>query len=299
MVMLKNKYGLNSNVKKLKNVILKHPKDAFKSQSNIDGQWQELNFIAKPDYKIALKQYDKLLNILDDNNVSMNFLPSDNETFLDSIYTHDPMFMTPDGAIIGNMGKQFRKKETDMIEEYLINNNIPILGKIKNNGTMEGGDVIWINKSTVAVGLTYRTNIEGINQLENILSKISITLIKVDLPHWSGPTDVLHLMSLISPLKDKLFLIYEKLIPISFLNFLRSIDINFIHIEESEYETLACNVLPLSEDKCLIVKGNPKTRSIIEKSGIETLEIDASEICYKGSGGPTCITRPIQRDLII
>jgi N-dimethylarginine dimethylaminohydrolase len=119
------------------------------------------------------------------------------------------------------------------------------------------------------------------------------------LPHWSGPTDVLHLMSLISPLKDKLFLIYEKLIPISFLNFLRSIDINFIHIEESEYETLACNVLPLSEDKCLIVKGNPKTRSIIEKSGIETLEIDASEICYKGSGGPTCITRPIQRDLII
>ena len=299
MVMLKNKYGLNSNVKKLKNVILKHPKDAFKSQSNIDGQWQELNFIAKPDYKIALKQYDKLLNILDDNNVSMNFLPSDKETFLDSIYTHDPMFMTPDGAIIGNMGKQFRKKETDMIEEYLINNNIPILGKIKNNGTMEGGDVIWINKSTVAVGLTYRTNIEGINQLENILSKISITLIKVDLPHWSGPTDVLHLMSLISPLKDKLFLIYEKLIPISFLNFLRSIDINFIHIEESEYETLACNVLPLSEDKCLIVKGNPKTRSIIEKSGIETLEIDASEICYKGSGGPTCITRPIHRDLII
>jgi len=299
MVMLKNKYGLNSNVKKLKNVILKHPKDAFKSQSNIDGQWEELNFIAKPDYKIALKQYDKLLNILDDNNVSMNFLPSDKETFLDSIYTHDPMFMTPDGAIIGNMGKQFRKKETDMIEEYLINNNIPILGKIKNNGTMEGGDVIWINKSTVAVGLTYRTNIEGINQLENILSKISITLIKVDLPHWSGPTDVLHLMSLISPLKDKLFLIYEKLIPISFLNFLRSIDINFIHIEESEYETLACNVLPLSEDKCLIVKGNPKTRSIIEKSGIETLEIDASEICYKGSGGPTCITRPIQRDLII
>ena len=299
MVMLKNKYGLNSNVKKLKNVILKHPKDAFKSQSNIDGQWQELNFIAKPDYKIALKQYDKLLNILDDNNVSMNFLPSDNETFLDSIYTHDPMFMTPDGAIIGNMGKQFRKKETDMIEEYLINNNIPILGKIKNNGTMEGGDVIWINKSTVAVGLTYRTNIEGINQLENILSKISITLIKVDLPHWSGPSDVLHLMSLISPLKDKLFLIYEKLIPISFLNFLRSIDINFIHIEESEYETLACNVLPLSEYKCLIVKGNPKTRSIIEKSGIETLEIDASEICYKGSGGPTCITRPIHRDLII
>jgi N-dimethylarginine dimethylaminohydrolase len=297
--MLKNKYGLNSNVRKLKNVILKHPKDAFKSQINIDEQWQKLNFIDKPDYKIVLKQYDQLLNILTDNNVNLNFLPSDKETFLDSIYTHDPMFMTPDGAIIGNMGKNLRKKEPEMMEKYLICNDIPILGKIKNEGTMEGGDVIWINKSTVAAGLTYRTNMEGIKQLENILSEINVTLIKVDLPHWDGPTDVLHLMSLISPLKDRLFLIYEKLIPISFLNFLRSIDINFIHIEESEYETLACNILPLSEDKCLIVKGNPQTRSVIDKAGIETIEIDASDICYKGSGGPTCITRPIYRDLII
>ncbi len=235
MVMLKNKYGLNSNVRKLKNVILKHPKDAFKSQINIDEQWQKLNFIDKPDYKIVLKQYDQLLNILTDNNVNLNFLPSDKETFLDSIYTHDPMFMTPDGAIIGNMGKNLRKKEPEMMEKYLICNDIPILGKIKNEGTMEGGDVIWINKSTVAAGLTYRTNMEGIKQLENILSEINVTLIKVDLPHWDGPTDVLHLMSLISPLKDRLFLIYEKLIPISFLNFLISIDINFIHIEESEY----------------------------------------------------------------
>ena len=71
--------------------------------------------------------------------------------------------------------------------------------------------------------------------------------------------------------------------------------VKFLNIDESEYNTLACNVLPLSENKCLIVSGNDKTRSIIDRTGIETIEFEASEICYKGSGGPTCITRPIHR----
>lgn len=295
MVMLKNKIGLNSNVKTLKNVILKKPKDAFKSQKFIDEYWESLNFISKPEYKKAIHQYDNLIKILNDNHVGINYLPSDDRTYLDSIYTHDPMFMTPEGAIIGNMGKELRKDETLMMEDYFIKNNLPILGKIKNTGTLEGGDVIWIDKSTVAVGLTYRTNAEGIKQLENILSKINVNLIKVDLPHWDGPNDVLHLMSLISPLQEKLFLIYEKLIPVGFLNFLKSKNIKFLNIDESEYNTLACNVLPLSENKCLIVSGNDKTRSIIDRTGIETIEFEASEICYKGSGGPTCITRPIHR----
>ncbi|MFL2768138.1 MAG: dimethylarginine dimethylaminohydrolase family protein [Dehalococcoidia bacterium] len=293
--MLKNKIGLNSNVKTLKSVILKHPKDAFKSQKFIDDHWESLNFISKPKYNKAILQYENLIKILNDNNVDIHYLPSDDQTYLDSIYTHDPMFMTQQGAIFGNMGKELRKYETLMMEEYFIKNNLPILGKIKDKGSLEGGDVIWVDKSTVAVGLTYRTNAEGINQLENILSKIGVNLIKVDLPHWDGPNNVLHLMSLISPLQEKLFLIYEKLIPVGFLNFLKAKNIKFLNIDESEYDTLACNVLPLSENKCLIVSGNDKTRSVIDRSGIETIEFEASEICYKGSGGPTCITRPILR----
>lgn len=293
--MLKNKIGLNSNVKTLKSAILKHPKDAFKSQKFIDDHWESLNFISKPKYDKAILQYENLIKILNDNNVDIHYLPSDDQTYLDSIYTHDPMFMTQQGAIFGNMGKELRKYETLMMEEYFIKNNLPILGKIKDKGSLEGGDVIWVDKSTVAVGLTYRTNAEGINQLENILSKIGVNLIKVDLPHWDGPNNVLHLMSLISPLQEKLFLIYEKLIPVGFLNFLKAKNIKFLNIDESEYDTLACNVLPLSENKCLIVSGNDKTRSVIDRSGIETIEFEASEICYKGSGGPTCITRPILR----
>jgi len=290
------KYGLNSNVSTLKTVLLKDPKAAFKSQKTIDLQWQNLNFIEKPDYKKSIIQYGKFVNILNDNHVEVLFIPEDEKTSLDSIYTHDPMFMTPNGAVIGNMGKKQRKPETIMMKSYLDEMGIPIFGEIDNGGTLEGGDAIWINDKTVAVGLTYRTNNEGINQLRKILSTISVELICVDLPHWNGPVDVLHLMSLISPLKEDLFLIYEKLLPVGFLEFLNKIAIKTISIADEDYDTLGCNVLPLSTTKCLITNGNDRTTKIIEDNGIEVIEFQASEICYKGSGGPTCLTRPLYRD---
>jgi len=290
------KYGLNSNVSTLKTVLLKDPKAAFKSQKTIDLQWQNLNFIERPDFKKSIIQYEKFVDILNDNHVQILFIPEDDETSLDSIYTHDPMFMTPNGAVIGNMGKKQRKPETAMMKKYLYETGIPILGEINNGGTLEGGDAIWIKDKIAAVGLTYRTNNEGVNQLRKILSSISVELICVDLPHWNGPVDVLHLMSLISPLKEDLFLIYEKLLPVGFLKLLNNLDIKTISIADEDYDTLGCNVLPLSTTKCLITKGNDRTTKIIEQNGIEVIEFQASEICYKGSGGPTCLTRPIYRD---
>ena len=289
------KYGLNSNVSTLKTVLLKNPQAAFKSQKTIDLQWQDLNFIDKPDFKKSVTQYENFIDILNDNNVEILYIPEDEITSLDSIYTHDPIFMTPNGAVIGNMGKTQRKPETIMMKNYLNEIGVPILGEIINDATLEGGDVIWIDEKTVAAGLTYRTNNKGIDQLRKILSTISIEVISVDLPHWNGPVDVLHLMSLISPLNENLFLIYKKLLPIGLLKLLKKLDIKTISIADEDYDSLGCNVLPLSTTKCLITSGNNKTCKIIEENGIEVIEFQASEICYKGSGGPTCLTRPIYR----
>ena len=289
------KYGLNSNVSTLKTVLLKNPQAAFKSQKTIDLQWQDLNFIDKPDFKKSVTQYENFIDILNDNNVEILYIPEDEITSLDSIYTHDPIFMTPNGAVIGNMGKTQRKPETIMMKNYLNEIGVPIFGEIINDATLEGGDVIWIDEKTVTAGLTYRTNNKGIDQLRKILSTISIEVISVDLPHWNGPVDVLHLMSLISPLNENLFLIYKKLLPIGLLKLLKKLDIKTISIADEDYDSLGCNVLPLSTTKCLITSGNDKTFKIIEENGIEVIEFQASEICYKGSGGPTCLTRPIYR----
>ena len=110
------KYGLNSNSSTLRTVLLKSPKAAFKSQKIIDLQWQNLNFLERPEFNKSIIQYEKFVDILNENNVQILFLPEDDKTSLDSIYTHDPMFMTPKGAVIGNMGKKQRKPETTMMK---------------------------------------------------------------------------------------------------------------------------------------------------------------------------------------
>ena len=131
------KYGLNSNVSTLRTVLLKDPEAAFKSQKTIDLQWENLNFIEKPDFKKSIIQYEKFVDILNNNNVEILYLPEDEKTSLDSIYTHDPMFMTPNGAVIGNMGKKQREPETLMMKNYLDEIGIPIFGEIVNEGTLE------------------------------------------------------------------------------------------------------------------------------------------------------------------
>ena len=137
-------------------------------------------------------------------------LPSDNETNLDSIYTHDPGISTSKGIIICNMGKKERKNEPKALRSFLIHKNIPVVGEIKYPGIIEGGDVLWINKRTIAVGEGYRTNRQGIQQLKEILSDQVDNIIPVSLPHWRGPESCLHLMSNISPIDHNLYLIYPK-----------------------------------------------------------------------------------------
>jgi N-dimethylarginine dimethylaminohydrolase len=222
-------------------------------------------------------------------------LPRDEETDLDSIYTHDAGIATSTGIIICNMGKETRKNETKALKSFLIHNNIPVIGEIKFPGIIEGGDAIWINEHTIAVGQGYRTNKEGIQQLKEILRSQLVDIISVPLPHYLGPENCLHLMSNVSPIDHDLFLIYPKLLPARFIEFLKSVNIKLINVPDEEYESMACNVLSLAPKKCIMMSGNPITKSLLESNNVEVFTYDGSEISLKGAGGPTCLTRPIYR----
>jgi N-dimethylarginine dimethylaminohydrolase len=222
-------------------------------------------------------------------------LPSDDETTLDSIYTHDAGIATSKGIIICNMGKKARKNEPKALKNFLFHNNISVVGEIKYPGIIEGGDIIWINKRTIAVGEGYRTNKEGIQQLKDILGNEIDDIIPVPLPHWLGPKSCLHLMSNVSPIDHNLFLIYPRLLPTRFIEFLKSLNIKLINVPDEEYESMACNVLSLAPKKCIMMSGNPTTQTLLESNNVEVSTYDGSEISLKGAGGPTCLTRPIYR----
>ncbi|MDG2265746.1 MAG: arginine deiminase family protein [Candidatus Marinimicrobia bacterium] len=290
-----NKIKCNSMVDPLRRVIMKNPETAWKSTNNIKKYWKNLNFISEPKFDKAVFQYNKLISLIESFGIEILMLPRDEETDLDSIYTHDAGIATSTGIIICNMGKETRKNETKALKSFLIHNNIPVIGEIKFPGIIEGGDAIWINEHTIAVGQGYRTNKEGIQQLKEILRSQVVDIIPVPLPHYLGPENCLHLMSNVSPIDHDLFLIYPKLLPARFIEFLKSVNIKLINVPDEEYESMACNVLSLAPKKCIMMSGNPITKSLLESNNVEVFTYDGSEISLKGAGGPTCLTRPIYR----
>ncbi|MDZ7364124.1 MAG: arginine deiminase family protein [candidate division KSB1 bacterium] len=180
--------------------------------------------------------------------------------------------------------------------EFFSKMNVPILGVIAGNGRLEGGDVVWLDERTLAVGRGYRTNDEGIRQLQQLLKDLVDEVVVVPLPHWRGPHEVLHLMSLISPIDVDLALVCSKLLPVPFRERLLARGFRLLEVPDEEYESMGCNVLAIAPRKCMMLAGNPRTKALLMNEGVEVWEYLGEEISRKGAGGPTCLTRPIWRE---
>ena len=288
-------FNCNNMVDPIKKILLNHPKNAFINQEKINSEFEELNFFDAPDYHESLYEYDAFIKILKSHNIELYFLDENNTNTIDSIYVHDPFIISNNGAIICNMGKNNRVSETESIKVFLKENDIPILGEISNAGKLEGGDIVWIDRHNIAVGIGYRSNIEGVKQLGEILSGIVKNIIPVPLPHWNGPSDCLHLMSNLSPIDSNLFLVYSRLLPVAFIQYLKENNIELLEVPDEEYKTMACNVLAISPREVIMLEGNPLTKKLLKRKNVIVHSYKGSEISIKGAGGPTCLTKPFLR----
>jgi arginine deiminase len=235
------------------------------------------------------------VELLESHVPEIHYLPLHDRAGLDSLYVHDPVVMTSAGAVLCNMGKDQRRGEPEALGEFLQGLDIPILGSISGEGRLEGGDVVHFDKNTLAVAEGYRTNREGIEQLQKLTKGLISDFQIVPLPHWNGPADVLHLMSIISPVDQDLAVVYSRLMPVPFREWLIRRGIKLVDVPDVEFETMGCNVLAVSARNCIMLKGNPRTRQMLEDEGAKVWEYEGNEISRKGAGGPTCLTRPLLR----
>ena len=288
-------FNCNNMVDPIKKILLNHPKNAFLNQNKINSEFKELKFFDAPDYDESLNEYEAFIDILKFHNIELYFLAGNNTNTIDSIYAHDPFIISNDGAIICNMGKKNRISEIENVKIFLKNNEIPIIGEISAPGKLEGGDIVWIDKHNIAIGIGYRSNIEGAKQLGEILSDCVKNIIPVPLPHWNGPNDCLHLMSNLSPIDSNLFLVFSKLLPVQFIQYLKENKIELIEVPFKEYETMACNVLAIAPREVIMLEGNPITKNLLENENVIVHTYKGSEISLKGAGGPTCLTKPFLR----
>jgi N-dimethylarginine dimethylaminohydrolase len=281
----------------LRTVLLKQPLAAFRDQARVDREWRSLGFTAPPDVLAAQREYAEFIALLDaDMPLEVVLLEVDDTTTLDSIYVRDASIVSAAGLILGRMGKPARAAEPAAQRRACQDWPLHIAGAIVSPGTLEGGDVLWLDERTIAVGRGYRTNDEGIRQLRAILGHTIDDLIVVPLPHWRGAGDVFHLMSIISPVDDNLAVVYLPLMPVPFVEQLSARGMQFVEVPDAEFETMGANVLAVGPRDCVMVAGNPETQARLEAAGARVRTYDGTNISLKGGGGPTCLTRPLSRE---
>ena len=284
-----NEYG------KIMRIGLRHARDAFLDPDTIAAQWKQLNYHSEPSFEAALTEYDGFVEALDLAGADVHFLPSAETLSIDAIYVRDASIPSPAGVIRCNMGKPAREAEPGVNGAGYDEDGVKIAGAITGDGRIEGGDFVWLDDNTCAVANGYRTNPEGIRQLKALLGD-DVHVEVCPLPHYKGPGDVFHLMSILSPLDRDLALVYSPLMPVPFRNWLLERGLDFVEVPDEEFESMGCNVLATAPRRCVMVEGNPETRRRLEAAGCDVHTYNASEISRKGEGGPTCLTRPLERE---
>ena len=279
-------YDARSMTAPLRRVLVRPPQPA-------DGtRWQEYGWRAEPDFARAGAEHDTLRGLLEAAGAEV-VVAQGEAANPDAIYAYDPLLVGAQGAVLLRPGKDGRLGEPDAFVADLARAGVPVAARIEAPGTVDGGDTLWLDERTLLAGRGYRTNAPGVEQLAAAFPDAEV--ISYDLPHWNGRGEVMHLMSLISPLDEDLALVYPRLAPVRLLELLAERGIETVEVPDDEFETMGPNVLALGPRRALALEGNDETRRRMEAAGVAVVTYKGDEISRKGDGGPTCLTRPILR----
>ncbi len=283
-------YGGQSMVAPLQTVLVRRPDEAFGAADPLLWHYTDQCYLP-----LAQQEHDAFVNTLLGNGVEVVYHDAALPDHADAIFVHDPVLMTDRGAIILRMGKPLRTGEEEAMALTLQRLGVPILYRLSGEATAEGGDLLWLDERTLAVGLGFRTNAAGFAQLGDALAGSGVTLVPVQLPYFEGPEACLHLMSLISLVDVDLAVVYRPLLPVPFYRLLVERGIELIDVSDEEFATMGTNVLALGPRRCLMLDHNHETRAALEAAGCRVVTYRGDEMSLKAEGGATCLTRPILR----
>jgi dimethylargininase len=286
-------YGSQSMVDPLRRVLVTRPDAAFASAD--PKRW---HYTGRPDLAAAEREHDALVAILKESGAEVFDHPEPQPERADAIYVFDPALVTDRGAVILSMGKELRRGEEEALARRLAALGVPILHTLSGDARAEGGDLLWLDHQTLAVGQGFRTNAEGLRQLREALAEGGVEVIPVELPYHTGPEACLHLLSLISLVDHDLAVVYPPLLPVPFWRLLQDRGFRMIEIPPEELPTQATNVLALAPRRCVMLEGNPVTERRLREAGCEVQTYRGEEISLKAEGGPTCLTRPLWRSAV-
>lgn len=274
-------FGGQTMFEPLRRVLVRQPPDDT-------SEWRRLGWRSQPDPTRLREEHERFCLALEEAGAEVLVAEP---TTLDAIYTYDPALVADAGGVLLRPGKPERLEEVDAIAVELERAGVPIAARLEEPALAEGGDTAWLDEHTLLAGRGYRTNSDGIRSLERILG---VETLDFDLPHFHGPGEVMHLMSLLSPLDRDLAVAYPPLMPVRLVQLLAERGIRIVEVPDEEFDTMGANVLALGPRRALVLDGNVETRRRLERAGVDVAVYHGEELS-KGDGGPTCLTRPLLR----
>jgi dimethylargininase len=257
------------------------------------ARWRDAGWRAEPDPARLTAEHEAFRAELETAGAELIVAETSPETGLDGVYPYDPALVTRDGALLLRPGKESRLGEVEPLGAALNEAGVPTAARVEAPATADGGDTCWLDEHTLLLGLGYRTNEAGAAALREALPEVDV--LAFDLPHHRGRAELLHLMSVISPLADDLAVVYLPLLPVRLVQLLQERGIELVEVPDEEFPSHGPNVLALAPRVALALDGNPKTRRRLEAAGVDVRVYRGDELSHKGDGGPTCLTRPILR----
>ena len=287
MTELLTRFGAQSMTAPLREVLVKRPGPAFGAAFDDPAH----GFLEPVDLAAAQREHDTFVETLAGLGPRVHVLETECDS-PDLVYTFDPLLVSDHGAIPLRPGKPNRAVEAAILEAWTARAGIPTVGRIQAPGTIEGGDTFWLRPDLLCIGRTLRTNDDGARQLGAIVGG---DVRVFDVPYWRGPGELIHLLSVMSPVADDLAVVYLPLLPVGLWQLLGELGMHLLEVSDDEFPTLGCNVLAVRPGVVILAEGNPQIAAALARAGCEVHTYPATQIGINGSGGPTCMTRPILR----
>ncbi|WP_085900142.1 dimethylarginine dimethylaminohydrolase family protein [Kiloniella majae] len=288
------KYGCQTMAAPMKRVLMRRPGESLRNADPVKWHYNELF-----DAEKAIDQYQGLVDMVEQAGTEIVWIEDNDDGLSDAMFTRDASLIVEAGAVLLRMGKSLRAEEPALHGKAYEAAGIPVLGALSGDALVEGGDTIWLDEKTLVVGLGFRSNREGVRQLNELLNPHGIEVLGFDLPTWHGEEACLHLMSVISPLDEDLYLVFSPLIPAALYSLMKQRGIQMIEAPSKEFTAsygLNLNVMPLSPRDCVMIDGFPETQAMMEAHKVKVRTFEGGALCMACEGGPTCLTNPILRE---
>lgn len=287
MEVIARQFGCQSMTAPLRRVLVRAPR------AEDAAVWHAYGWRFEPDPGAMAEEHAAFRELLGAEGAEVIVTQTPHGPDPDAIYTYDPAIVGAEGAVLLRPGKEGRRGEPDAMAAAFGEARVPVAGRLEAPATAEGGDTIWLDERTLLVGHGYRTNAVGIEALRELLPGVEV--IAFDLPHYHGPSEVMHLMSFLSPLDVDLAVAYPRLMPVRLVELLAERGIRLVEVPDEEFDSMGANVLALRPRVALALAGNDETRRRLERAGVDVRVYAGEHISRPGDGGPTCLTRPILR----